>query len=613
MNKVKQSHLDRKACVYVRQSSPAQVRDHRESAKRQYQLKERAQRLGWPENAVFVVDEDQGRSGASAAGREGFQQLVSDVALGKVGVVMGLEVSRLARSCVDWYRLLEVAALSGTLIVDEEGVYDPNHYNDRLLLGLKGTLSEAELHFIKQRMIGGRRAKARRGEFRIRLPAGYIWEEESKILKDPDERVRNAVILLFRNFERIGSALGVVRYFEENRQQFPRRDGWGSLSVPVAWGNLSISRTVEILRNPVYAGIYPYDRNNDKPEDPEDVCAGGRIWIPDSHSAYISEAVYENNISRLNNNRSVWLGMRTKGCTKKGPALLQGIALCGRCGHRMRIQYDHEKRVCYVCQTSDTRRLCQHVNGRHVDALIEQVVLETLSREELELSLNALEKIRMRSEELENQWLQKIEAAEYEADKAARRYYQVEPENRLVARTLESEWNLKLEEVERLKEQHRQIRGTPPFVLSGGQKEEILALSKDLPRLWKAKTTKSSQRKQILRILIEDVTLTNKEDPWCVQVAIQWKTGAVSIHQAERVIRRPFDTRAEVIARIKELYQDHTDKQTAQILNEEGFKPGFRPAFNAVSVQKIRLRNDFFKYRMGKSLNQPRQGRIYGS
>jgi DNA invertase Pin-like site-specific DNA recombinase len=298
MSKVAPRHLERKAFVYVRQSSMAQVQQHRESAQRQYALRERAVRLGWSVEQVETIDDDQGQSGASASGRGGFQRLVSEVALGRVGAVLGLEVSRLARSCVDWYRLLEVAALSRTLIVDEDGVYDPNHYNDRLLLGLKGTLSEAELHFLKSRMIGGRRNKARRGAFRIRLPVGYVWEE-GEIRLDPDERIRDAVKLFFACFERLGSAAAVSRYFEDQRQPFPRRDGWGSLGVVASWGTLSISRAVEILHNPVYAGTYAYNRKSAREEDPEDPGTGGRILIPGTHPGYIALEQYERNQARL--------------------------------------------------------------------------------------------------------------------------------------------------------------------------------------------------------------------------------------------------------------------------------------------------------------------------
>ena len=267
MSKIAARHLERKACVYVRQSSLAQVQHHRESTARQYNLSERAVTLGWRAEQVEVIDEDQGQSGASASAREGFQRLISEVALGQVGAVMGLEVSRLARSCADWYRLLEIAALAGTLIVDEEGVYDPNHYNDRLLLGLKGTLSEAELHFLKHRMIGGRRNKARRGELRIRLPVGYVWEPGVGVRMDPDQRVQGAVRFFFRCFERVGTATEVARFFDTHHLAFPRRDGSGNLTAAVTWGTLSASRAVHILRNPVYAGIYAYARQSAQDED----------------------------------------------------------------------------------------------------------------------------------------------------------------------------------------------------------------------------------------------------------------------------------------------------------------------------------------------------------
>ena len=277
--------------------------------------------------------------------------------------------------------------------------------------------------------------------------------------------------------------------------------------------------------------------------------------------------------------------------------------MCGACGHHMSVHYDRGGRVCYTCFTSDTRRLCQHVNGRYIDSLIEQVILETLSREEFELSLCALDKIEARSEELENQWQQKIEAARYEVDKAARRYYRVEPENRLVARTLETQWNQKLEEVKHLEQRYQKLCETPPFTINQVQRDEIMALAKDLPRLWRAKTTKNGQRKQILRILIEDVTLTNKEEPWSVQVKIQWKTGVVSVHQANRVNRHPRNTSPEVISRIKELYMEHTDKETAQILNKGGFKSGYSRLFTTVAVLKIRHRNKLLKNETSKIRN----------
>ena len=596
MSKIKESQLDRKACIYVRQSSLAQAQHHQESTRRQYSLYERALRLGWPEEHIEIIDEDQGQSGSSAEMRSGFNRLVSEVALGRVGAVFGLEVSRLARSCSDWYRLLEVAALSGTLIVDEEGVYDSNHYNDRLLLGLKGTLSEAELHFLKQRMIGGRRTKARRGEFRIRLAGGYVWDEREGILMDPDERVRDTVNLFFTCFDRIGTARGTVRYFEDNQLKFPRRDGWGSINAELNWSGLSPSRAVEILRNPIYAGIYSYDRNNTKAEDPEDVCLGGRIWIPNSHEGYITPETYNRNLSRLEDNRSYVLGMLKKGSEREGRSLLQGIVLCGVCGRHMQVTYGSDGSSIYTCKGfSSVGKPCQYINGRHVDPLVEEILLGSLTREQCDLARVAMEKLKERQLEIERQWEKRLEAARYEAARAARRYYQVEPENRLVARTLEKEWNDKLKDVDRLESEYEKNRGSVPFTISREQWEQIEALAEDIPRLWKSKTTSNNQRKKLLRLLMEDVTLCNQEEPWCISVKIQWKTGLVSQHQAERVKRRPHTTTPDVIDRIEELYLNHTDQQVADLLNKEGYRSGYGRSFTPHCVSHVRHRRGLKK------------------
>jgi len=601
MNKIRESHLKRKAYIYIRQSSLAQVQHHQESTRRQYRLYERALRLGWPKERIEIIDEDQGKSGAGAQLRSGFTRLVSEVALERVGGIFGLEVSRLARSCSDWYRLLEVAALSGALIVDEEGVYDPNHYNDRLLLGLKGTLSEAELHFLKQRMIGGRRTKARRGEFRIRLPGGYVWDECEGILMDPDERARDTVNVFFSCFERIGTARGTVRYFEDNHLRFPRRDGWGSIKAVLNWSCLSPSRAVEILRNPIYAGVYSYDRNNPKVEDPEDVCSGGRIWLPNSHAGYISLEGYNSNLSRLEDNRSYVLGMLKKGSARQGRSLLQGIVLCGVCGRRMGVIYARDGSSIYICKgSSSVGKSCQHINGRHVDRLVKAVVLDSLTQEQFDLARVAMQKLKERHLEIERQWEKRLEAARYEVEKAARRYYQVEPENRLVARTLEKDWNDKLEEAAHLESEYDKIRRSPPFTISQEQWHQVEALAEDIPRLWETKTTTNNQRKKLLRLLIEDVTLCNQNDPWCVSVKIHWKTGLVDEHQAERVKPFPHTTDPDVVDRIKQLYLSHTDRQVADLLNKEGYRSGYGNDFTVSCIAHIRQRKRLIKYRSSK-------------
>jgi DNA invertase Pin-like site-specific DNA recombinase len=597
MGKIMARHLERQAYVYVRQSSPAQVLHHQESTQRQYRLRERALRLGWPQGQVGIIDEDQGQSGAEAGNRSDFQRLVSEVALGRVGAIVGLEVSRLARSCADWYRLLEVAALAGSLIIDEEGVYDPNQYNDRLLLGLKGTLSEAELHLLKQRMLGARRNKARRGELRIPLPVGYVWDEQEGIRLDPDERVRDTVALFFETFARLGSAQAVVRYFENHRQPFPRRGDFGNLTTAVTWHRLGGSRAVWLLRNPIYAGVYAYSRRHPDAEDAEDVCAGGRIWRPNAHPGYITLPQYEANVARLVANRSYLHGMSGKGSAREGKSLLQGIVLCGVCGRRMSVSYGRDGEPSYECRRQDRTRRCQWIRGVGVDELLERVVLETLSREELQLALKAFEKIEQRSQELRRQWAQRLESARYEAQKAARRYHEVEPENRLVARTLEREWNESLQEVDRLEAEYRRVRESPPLTITDQQRQQILALATDVERLWRAPTTQAGQRKQLVRLLIEDVTLRAVDEPWQVEVSIRWRTGAVSRHEARRTLLRPQTPPPEVVDRIEALYADHTDRQVADILNAEGYRSGFGRGFTEGGVAHIRKRRNLRKDR----------------
>jgi hypothetical protein len=493
--------------------------------------------------------------------------------------------------------LLEIAAVTRTLIVDEEGVYDPNHYNDRLLLGLKGTLSEAELHFLKQRMMGGRRNKAQRAAFHIRLPAGYVWDtEEEKIRLDPDERVRDVIALCFETFERLGTASAVARHFDTLHQPFPRRDGWGTLAVAPTWGRLSLSRMVLVLRNPLYAGIYAYDRHHPEKMDPEDPCAGGWIRVHGSHPGYITEETYERNLARLVSNRSLYRGMRQRGSTREGGCLLTGIVLCGRCGRRMNPEYPSNITPMYMCR--DAKRCsCQQVHARHVDPRVEAVVLDALSKEELSLAVGAMKKIAERSMALDRQWQKRLEAARYEADRAARRYHQVEPENRLVVRTLEREWNECLLEVTRVEKEYEEARGKPPIALSPEQREQILALSNDLPRLFGATTTKVSQKKDIVRLLIEDVTLANRDDPWEIEVSIRWKTGVVSRHAAARPEVHPQTTSEDALRRIEALYREKTDKEIVAILNAEGHTSGMGGAFTVGSVAYVRQSRGWLKHR----------------
>jgi hypothetical protein len=421
-----------------------------------------------------------------------------------------------------------------------------------------------------------------------------VWQEGEGIRKDPNERVREAVELVLRTFERLGSAAKVAIYFQENQLPFPRRGGWGKPEVPICWRVLTKARVVGILRNPIYAGVYCFNRHAPEAVDVEDPSAGGRVLIPSSHVGYISVEQFERNVTRLVANRNLYGGGRQKGSPREGGGLLQGIVLCGVCGRHMDVSYRRGSPV-YTCHDWTTGRRGHEVNCRHVERLVEEELLGALSGEELKLALAAFEKLAERAEELRGQWEKRIEGARYEAEKAARRYCEVEPENRLVARTLESEWNERLKELEELEKEYARVKREPPLEMTAEQREEVLALAKDLPRLWKAKTTRNEQRKELLRLLIEDVTLRKNDEPWCIEVAIQWKTGVVTHHRAERLVRNPHKTTEEVVARVRELWETKTDKEIAEILNQEGHRSGYSKRFNEASIERIRQSKGMIK------------------
>jgi hypothetical protein len=438
-------------------------------------------------------------------------------------------------------------------------------------------------------MVGGRRNKARRGAFRIRLPVGYVWVDGG-IELDPDERVRDTLKLFFSCFARLGSATAVALYFAENSQTFPRRDGWGRLEVAVTWGPLSVSRAVLVLHHPMYAGVYAYDRNNEREEDPEDPCAGGRIWIRDAVPAYITVAEYEQNMARLRDNRTFHRDMMGKGATRDGDNLLQGIAMCGHCGKRVSSIYPRRNARAYCCRDSATGKMCKTFPAQQIDREVASAVLEALRTEELELAVAALEKVNERAADLHQQWRQRIAGARYEAERAARRYHQVEPENRLVARTLEGAWNARLEELQQLEEQYTELQKQPPFHLTTEQRARILDLANDLPQLWSESTTTNRQRKEIVRILIEDVTLRKIEEPRALEVTIRWKSGLTTRHHAERCRLHPCSTNPETVQRIRELAPTHTDQDAAEILNAEGHRTGHGLPFTAPRLQHQRVR-----------------------
>lgn len=598
--KVAACHVERDAYLYVRQSTIRQVFENTESTQRQYALRDRAIALGWPPERVTVIDCDLGQSGASAADREGFQKLVTEVGLGRAGIVLGLEVSRLARNCSDWHRLLEICALTDTLILDEDGLYDPSHFNDRLLLGLKGTFSEAELHVLKARLQGGIRNKALRGELKKPLPVGLLYDVQDHVILDPDRQVQRSLRTFFDAFERIGTALGTVKYFHQQGLQFPRRLRRGVRKGELVWGPLVHSRTLQILHNPRYAGAFVHGRQ--RACKTKSGRSGARrlpqeewdVVIPNAHPGYITWDQYQRNQQRLRQCAQAHGADRRKSPPGEGPALLQGLVVCGVCGQRMTVRY-HTVQRCrrpqYVCQKEGiehARRFCQSIPGSGIDDRIGELLLELITPVTLDVALAVQEELQSRLEEADRLRKQQVDRARYEAELAQHRYMQVDPRNRLVADSLEADWNDKLRVLREQQEQYEQQRQADRAIVDENVRREILSLATDFPRLWRNPNTSDRQRKQMVRLLIEDVTLLRGDQ---ITAHIRFKGGAT------RTLTLPIPptgwqarlTRPEVIAEIDRLLDDYTDAQIADELNQHGFRSGTEQSFTPRIVGKLRL------------------------
>jgi DNA invertase Pin-like site-specific DNA recombinase len=601
--KIRPDHLDRPALIYVRQSTPLQVREHTASAARQYDLAGRARDLGWPTERVQVIDQDQGRSGASAAGRDGFQHLVAQVGLGRAGAVLSLEASRLARSCSDWYRLIEICALTDTLVIDEDGVYDPTQYSDRLLLGFLGTMSEAELHWLRSRLLGGKLEKARDGRLRFRPPTGLVDDAEGRIVLDPDGQVRHTIRLVFDLFEQSGSALAVVQHFAAHHLRCPNRLWGGARHGELVWGPPSHSRVLAILHNPGYAGAYVYGRTKTRSASlpGEDPRVKGRTrkvrpedWpflIPGHHPGYITWEQFRQNQHQLDENRTSRAEDR-RGAVREGVALLQGIVRCGRCGRRMSVRYLKDGTIpSYECNSIHSHfagATCQTMRGDGIDAAVARAFLEAMRPAQLEVSMAALDRVADQARQLDRQWQLTLERARYEAELARRRFLAVDPENRLVGRTLEREWNERLAEVEHLE---RDAALRPPLaarLVLPDERRRILALAQDLPAVWHAATTPQVDRKRLLGYLIKDVTLGRGVTT--IRVAVRWQTEACTELEVPR-LRRSYEVRRTdpaVVARVRALAPGHTDRQIAALLDQEGLRPGLGGPFTADKVHWVR-------------------------
>jgi DNA invertase Pin-like site-specific DNA recombinase len=610
--KVTAGHLKRLAYLYVRQSTLRQVFENTESTRRQYALRERAVALGWPLDRIVIIDSDLGQSGADSD-REGFQKLVAAVGMGEVGVVLGLEVSRLARSSVDWHRLLEICALTGTLILDEDGLYDPSHFNDRLLLGLKGTMSEAELHVLRARLIGGQLAKASRGELEMRLPVGLVYGPDGKVGLDPDQQVQQAMRTFFETFRRTGSATATVRRFREQRLLFPRRLPSGPRQGDLIWGTLLHHRALRVLKNPRYAGAFAYGRSRiRRAADGHEVVTRlpREEWhtlILDAHPGYITWLEYEENVRRLRDNGQAYSADRRHGPPREGPALLQGMVICGRCGERMTVRYySSHGELCpeYCCQKFGIEHglsPCQRILGRELDRAVGELMVETVSPLALEVALAVQAELQARTEEADRLRRQQVERARYEAELAQRRYLRVDPDNRLVADSLEADWNQKLRALATAQEEYERQRQGEGLLLDEQKRAQILALATDFPLLWQDPATPHRERKRMVRLLLEDVTLLRTEE---VVAHLRFRGGAI------RTLRLPLPRNAwqlrqmdpAVVTEIDRLLDDHTDAQVAEILNARGLRPALADTFSPLIIWHVRR-----KYGLENRFNRLRQ------
>ncbi len=612
-HKIRAEHQGRLAVVYVRQSTVHQVQHHQESTKLQYGLVEQARRLGWPQEQVLVIDEDLGVSGASAEGRLGFQRLLSEVAFNHVGLILGVEMSRLARSCKDWYQLLELCALFRTLIGDLDGLYDPTNYNDRLLLGLKGTMSEAELHILKQRMLQGALQKARRGELVSKVPIGYVRNTEGAVQLEPDEQARSVVRMVFEQFVRLGSASAVLRWLVKHQVKLPIRQDTGPGKGSLDWRRPSLTTIRNMLTHPMYAGAYVYGRTCQNPTTRRirDVPQRLRqeqwqVLLRDRYPAYVTWRQFEENVLQLAENKSA---QNSRGAVRRGRALLPGLLICGRCGFRMTTRYQGKSsQPRYLC---DRGRIlyghdrCQGVAARVIDDEVVRLALMALAPAALDVSLEVAADVERNRVQLESHWQSRLERAWYEVERARRQYDAVEPENRLVARTLEQAWEDHLRGLQQLEQEHRRVQQDQSPRLTTQECEQIRGLATDLPALWDAAVTTDEDRKQILHQLIEHVSLNVEGEGEWVEIQIHWAGG----QQTYSRVRRPVAGTTQ-LTRWSELKDQLralksaglSSVQIAAELQAQGFRPAKGAKITAAVVRIWLSRNGLANSRKNVSV-----------
>src|SRR5215475_444228 len=602
-SKITDQHLSRTACIYIRQSTPGQVRFNQESTERQYNLKNKAQSLGWSPEKICTLDRDLGHS--ATTNREDFKTLVSDVTMGQVGAIFSLEASRLARSNKDWHRLLEFCAITGTLVIDEDGCYDPADFNDSLVLGLKGTFAQAELHIIRARLHGGKLNKARKGELKFPLPVGYVYEGDEIVL-DPDQEVQGAVRTVFELFEREGTAYAVVRRFDELGLRFPRRAYGGAWDGKLIWGRLTPSRVIGMLANPAYAGTYVYGRYQSckKISPTGEICTqvrcmpqdAWRVTIPDHHPGYITQAQFLANRQRLDANRTN--AEVLTGPAREGLCLLQGLLICGLCGHRVSVRYmgnggEYPVYLCNWKARQGLARACMTVGSKSLDAAIADRVVAAVTPLTIELALKALTSLEERDEATAAQWRRRIDRARYDADLAERRYEAVDPHNRLVASTLEQRWNDAAQRVLDLETEFADYERQTLHTITAEQRRQILQLAGDFPRLWTAPTTEARDRKRMLRLLINDITIVKGRERKLVQLQVRWQGGATEVMDLRLPANRPDALRysATMVDRVRDLAREQDDVEIAALFNRDGIVSSTGKHFTAAMISWIRYKH----------------------
>jgi DNA invertase Pin-like site-specific DNA recombinase len=597
MQKIRPEHLKRDAYLYVRQSTPRQVLENQESTKRQYALRQRAIALGWHSDHIVVIDNDLGQSGASAVDREGFKKLVAEVGMGHAGLVIGIEVSRLARKSSDWHRLLEICAFTDTLILDEDGLYDPAHFNDRLLLGLKGTMSEAELHVMQARMRGGLLNKARRGELRLPLPVGFLYDTQGQVSLDPDQQVQQSIRTLFHSFRRLGSAGAVVKAFREAKLLFPHRPRGGPQDGELLWVKLDITQVLFVLHNPRYAGAFVYGRTRVRRtlERIRQERVPQEKWhtlLLSAHPGYLSWDEYQENQRRLQENAHALGPERRKSPPREGPALLQGLVICGICGERMKVIYHVRsgRRVPdYICDgrtVNDPQPMCQWISGKDVDEAVGELLVEIVTPVAIEATLAVQQELQARLHEVERLRKEQVERARYEADLAQRRYMRVDPDNRLVADTLEADWNRKLRALQEAQQEYERQRQKDSTTIDEELRRRLHTLATDFPRLWRDPNTPDRERKRLAHLLLQDVTLIKREQ---LLIHIRFPGGATRTLELPRP-RRVTVTPRSVITEVDRLLDHHSPEAIANILNSRGSVSGYGKPFTGRMIGRLTIK-----------------------